>query len=254
MCRLFKSEEDRGAGEDEGVQQIDEEERKDTLVFDVEDILHMLTPGIGVLGTFVVCKSDDVVKDAAAWDRVKLIYRVIRKLCADASKHYLLVHNSTAGKTSCKLVVGDKANLDKNELKPVTVDFSDKDAYKLVQLNAQFSMTRSHFLRSYELVAAGETAAQMKASRLQELLCVELEKTLSSALITFNGEIPAANQKIQDVVANQTEAGGDRAKVAPIVAEIYEKNVSGLREVVNNRDSNNCPIHFHRCPLLRTRR
>lgn len=212
------------------MQEIDEEERKDTLVFDVEDILNMLTPGIAVLGTFVVCKSDDVVKDAAAWDRVKLIYRVIRKLCADASKHYLLVHNSTAGKTSCKLVVGDKANLDKNELKPVIVDFSDRDAYKLVQLNAQFSMTRSHFLRSYDLVAAaGEASAQMKASRLKELLCVELEKTLNSALITFNGEIPAANQKIQDVVANQTEAGGDRAKVAPIVAEIYEKNVSGLR-------------------------
>lgn len=224
MCRLFKSEDE--AGDDSPG--VDEEERKDSLVYDVEDILHMLTPGMEVLGTFVVCQSDDVVKDANAWDRVKLIFKVLRKLCPDATKHYVLVHSTAGtGKTSCKLVVGDKANLDKNELKPVTVEFSDKDAYKLVQLNAQFSLTRSHFLRSFDW--AGGERGQMKVKRLRELLCNGLEKTLTSALITFNGEIPTAKQKIQDVAVNQAaDAGGagDRAKMVPIVAEIYEKNVS----------------------------
>ena len=40
MCRLFKNEDD--LTEDP----VDEEERKNSLVYDVEDILHMLTPGI----------------------------------------------------------------------------------------------------------------------------------------------------------------------------------------------------------------
>lgn len=205
---------------------MDEEERKDTLVYDIQDILHMLTPGIQVLGTFVVSHSDDVVKDANAWDRVKLIYRVIRKLCGDTDKHYLLVHS--VGKTtatSCQLVVGDKANLDKNELKSAKVEFKEKEAMELVQVNAQFSLTRSHFLRAYDW-AEGERG-QMAVTKLKELLCAGLEKTLQNALITFNGEIPAAKQKIADVTANQADAGGDReSRAASIVAEIYENNVN----------------------------
>lgn len=229
MCRLFKSDDEAGDETTEDAALLDDEEqRKDSLVYDVQDILHMLTPGMEVLGTFVVCSSDDVVADAKAWDRVKLVYRVVRKLCPDAGKHYVLVHSTTgAGKTSCKLVVGDKANLDKCELKAVTVEFSDRDAYKLVQLNAQFSLTRSHFLRSFDW--AGNERGQMKVKRLREMMCGGLEKTLTSALITFNGEIAAAKQKIQDVAISQTDvAGGDpaRGKVAPIVVEIYEKNVS----------------------------
>lgn len=228
MCRLFKSEDEPLEGDAAaGSPEIDEDERKEQLVFDVEDIMHMLTPGIEVLGTFVVCKSDDVVKDSAAWDRVKLIYRVIRKLCVDASKHYLLIHSGATeakGKTSCKLVVGDKPNLDKNELKSVAVEFSDKDkdAYKLVQLNAQYSLTRSHFLRSFEL--AGGEHGQMTGKKLREMLCSGLEKTLNSALITFNGEIPGDKQKVEDVVANQDR--GDRSSKAAVIVEIYEKNVS----------------------------
>ena len=221
MCRLFKNEDD--LTEDP----VDEEERKNSLVYDVEDILHMLTPGIEVLGTFVVTKgTDDVVKDTDAWDRVKLIYRAIRKLCPDASKHYVLIHQvgEKGGKTTSKLVVGDKPNLDKNELKPVAIEFSTKDAQKLVQVNALYSLTRSHFLRSYDW--KGGERGHLKAAKLKELLCDGLEKTLQDALITFNGEVQQEKKKILDVAQNQTEAGGDRSKLAPIVAEIYEKNVS----------------------------
>ena len=221
MCRLFKNEDD--LTEDP----VDEEERKNSLVYDVEDILHMLTPGIEVLGTFVVTKgTDDVVKDTDAWDRVKLIYRAIRKLCPDASKHYVLIHQvgEKGGKTTSKLVVGDKPNLDKNELKPVAIEFSAKDAQKLVQVNALYSLTRSHFLRCYDW--KGGERGHLKAAKLKELLCDGLEKTLQDALITFNGEVQQEKKKILDVAQNQTEAGGDRSKLAPIVAEIYEKNVS----------------------------
>lgn len=234
MCRLFKSEDD----ENNATHEVTEEDRKETLVYDIEDILNMLTPGIEVLGTFVASKSDDVVKDANAWDRVKLIYRVIRKLCPDAQRHYLMIHNPSTS-TTCRLVVGDKPNLDKNELKPATVEFSDKDAYKLVQLNAQYSLTRSHFLRSYDW--AGSSRGQVKLAKLKELLCEGLEKTLNTALITFNGEIPVAKQKISEVNINQPEAGGDRSKVATVLAEIYEQNVRILINLTTATDLINAP-------------
>lgn len=218
MVRLFKSEDDEVE---------DVETRKDGLVYDIEDVLHMLTPGIEILGTFVVCSSEDVEKDTEAWDRVKLVYRVVRKLCPTATKHFILGRNASSGqgKTTCKLVQGDKPNLDKNELKTVTVDFSERDAYKLVQLNAQFSLTRSTFLRSYDW--AGAAQGQMKVDRLRDMLCKGLEETLNGALITFNGEIPLPQQQVKDVVLGQMDAAGDRSsRSPPIVAEIYEKNVS----------------------------
>lgn len=218
MVRLFKSEDDEVE---------DVESRKDGLVYDIEDVLHMLTPGIEVLGTFVVCSSDDVEKDTEAWDRVKLVYRVVRKLCS-TEKHFILGHNASSGispgKTTCKLVQGDKQNLDKNELKTVSVDFSERDAYKSVQLSAQFSLTRSTFLRSFDW--AGGTRGHMKVDRLRDMLCKGLEATINGALITFNGEIPLPQQQVKDVVFGQMDEAGDRSKSPPIVAEIYEKNVS----------------------------
>lgn len=217
MCRLFKSEDEEPA---------DEEERKEALVDDCEDILHMLTPGVEVLGSFVVCKSDDVVKDQPAWDRVKLLYRVIRKLCGEQRQHYILVHNAQAAngkQTSAKLVVGDKSNLDKNELKSISVDFSDRKPFNFVQVDAQFSLTRSAFLRSYDW-AKGERG-QMPMKRLRESLCgADLERTLDQALITFNGEM--ANGKIRDLVTRREDAGADSSKLNPVIAEIYEKNVT----------------------------
>lgn len=210
---------------------INSADTKDTLVYDLQDILHMLTPGIEVIGLFVVCSTtDDVVKDTNAWDRVKLIYRVLRKLCPESSRYYLLTH--CASKTDCKLVVGDKANLDKNEFKSTAVEVAEQQAYKLVQINAQFSLTRSHFLRSYDWANGGQRG-HMGVSKLKQLLVDGLEKTLNTALITFNGEIPQAKQCVQDVTVSQTEAGGDSATACPVVAEFYEQNlVIGEKEEV----------------------
>lgn len=216
MCRLFKS-------EDDAEEPWNEETGKDALIYDVEDILHMLAPGVDILGSFIVCKSDDVAKDPA-WDRVKLLYRIIRKL-SGAEKHYILVHNAQAAKgkqNSVKIVVGDKPNLDKNELKPSSIDFTGHKAFNFVQVDTQFAFTQSVFLRSSDF-AKGQRG-QMQSTRLQKLLCGNLESILNKALITFNGEIPVPNLKVSELMTRRENAGGDNAK-SPVIAEIYEDNV-----------------------------
>lgn len=220
MVRLFKSEDGEEPAEDR-------EALKSGLAFDIEDILLMLPPGIVVLGTFVVCGQEDVAQDAVAWDRVKLIYRVLRKLCVDSppQKHFILSHNPTTSKTTCKQMLGVKSQLDKNDLKPAAIEFKETTEYQLVQLNAQFTLTRNTFLRKSDWVSGDR--GHMDATRLRDKLTAGLESSLNNTLIAFNGEIPTPKQKVRDVaVVQQDSAGGDRQERAPVLVEIYEKNVS----------------------------
>lgn len=213
MCRVFK----------DSVSDPPTDDDKEALLDDLEFVQQMLPPGIDILGTFVVCDTDDVEKSSErAWELVKLSFLGIKKLGDRQRPQHILTYNATGtGKATCKLVVGDKSNLDKNELQTIKFEFVEPTSTAdWIQVDTQYDLSKSHFFRSCDL----KDSAYVTSTRIRETLTGPVQKAIEAATIMFDGELRDKKQSLEQFVPSK-EQKLDRSRLAVVTAEVYEQNV-----------------------------